>query len=117
MRDILAGYALLWAALIALTLFATPAAANEPVVVPEPTCQGWYDSWRADKAELRTSMRQSIKSTLDEMDYSDDDPFGLCLLMNVDYLINTILSGCDAGVPLRGAFIVTFHDTGVRCAQ
>ncbi len=116
MREILIGYLLLWAVLITMTLLTSPAAANEPIVAPEATCQGWYDSWRTDKAELRTAMKQAIKNTTDEMDYSDKEQFQLCLLMNVDYMINTILSGCDAKVPLRLAFTVTLQETGVRCA-
>lgn len=123
MREILTGYGLLYVLLMALLFWATPSAANTPlftaddtVNVPEATCQAWNDSWRADKAGLRTSMRQSIKNALDESE-GIPEAWGLCLLMNVDYIVNTILAGCDAGVPLNVAFIATLQATGNRCSQ
>ena len=116
MKKALIGYGLLYALLMALLLWAAPADANEPLVIPESTCQGWYVSWQADKTELRTAMRQSIKNSLDKTNDPALESWGLCLLMNVDYIINTILGGCDAGFPLDTSFVATLQATGNRCS-
>ena len=121
MRQILAGYGLLYVGLMALLFWASPSAANIPdptyeaAVTPEPTCQGWFASWRADKSDMRAIMKQSIKKATADTDVPE--AWSLCLLMNVDYIINTILYGCNMGLPLDVAFAVTFEATGERCAQ
>ena len=112
MRKVLIGYALLYVVLMALMLWAQSADANEPEV--GYTCQEWYVSWQADKADLRTMIKQGIVDVVDDLPGLEE--WRLCMLMNVDYLINTTLQGCDAGEPLNMAGPLVLKKLSVRCA-
>lgn len=103
-------------------LFPAQSAANEPVFTAqfavneaevESTCQAWYVSWRTDKADLRAMIRESMMDVFDE---GDIEAWSLCLLMNVDYYINTVLRSCDVGMPLHIAGPAVLQALGERCA-
>ncbi len=123
MSKILIGITLLLWAVIGLLILARPAAANEPIFTAitaanepavAPTCYAWGRSWRTDKAELRTMIRKSFA-------LAQNNPatqvWGLCLLMNVDYYINTVLMGCDSGLPFVRVAYPALVALGDRCAE
>ena len=111
MRKLMTGYVLLYVILIGLTLWASPASAGEPAVAV--TCHSWGATWRDEPAVLRALVKRSFAKTQKRKGL---EMWGLCLLMNVDYFINTTLAGCDAGLPLDVAGPLALQGLGERCA-
>jgi len=118
MRHLLTGFVLLYVILIGLTVWASPAAA-EPGAA---TCQDWYVSWQADKTELRNSIKTVIMTSkaLAVAEHGESaalDQYTLCMLMNVDFLVNTVLGMCDEGAPLDMAGPYVLGGLVNRCQQ